>query len=338
MTLEDAMKEDNLIKDLTLSFSKVSRIDRLGFKELIKRTKVESEALDYGSLVDDLIQPDFDFDSKYYVFEGNKPSAMLGELCTALIQHFKDSGEKLTRDNYKDIVLYYIKALGLWKRTKDETLLLNKFSREAFNYVNAVLEKGKRRFVTRILKQEAIETVALLKTHKHTSNFFKKDLLFQQFIEFKYGNFMFRGLLDYIDIDHENKTVTGIDLKTGAGSVSEFSSSFVKYRYYFQAALYKIALQSFIDAQGLEGYTVSPFVFLYCGRYEKQPTFITVTDKWDNAALKGFQTKSGYSYKGLEQLLEEIEWHWTNSVFNMSREQYESEGRILIKDDYIILN
>lgn len=330
MTLEDALEENNLIKDLRLSFSRVSDFDRNGPKTLINRTKIEGEFLDFGSLVDDMLQPDFDINEDYCIFDGEKPTAMLGDLCEYIIDDLEEY--EIT----DEVILKGINELGLWKTTKDSDKLLAKFTKEAHDYVMTMVSKEHKLLVTTRLVSEAEEMVALLKTHEYSRDFFKKDLIYQQSIEFRFGNFNFLSLLDYIDIDHENKTIQGIDLKTGSKSVEEFNSNFVKFRYYLQAKLYQIAIKEFIyQNKELSDYKILPFKFLYCGRYEKIPTFIEVSNKWEDAALLGFETKSGYKYKGLYDLVDDIEWHWRSDVYGMSRNMYDSNGTITINDEFI---
>lgn len=337
MTLEDALEENNLIKDLRLSFSRVSDFDRNGPKTLINRTEIEGEFLDFGSLVDDMLQPDFDINDKYYIFDGEKPTAMLGILCDELIKEIGQPSNITILD--KSLVLEVIKKLDLWKSTKEDSKRLAKYTKEADSYIISMVESKDKILVTTQLVAEAEEIVALLKTHEYSRDFFKKDLIYQQNIEFRFGNFNFLSLLDYIDIDHENKTIQGIDLKTGSKSVEEFSSNFVKFRYYLQAKLYQIAIKEFIyQNKELSDYKILPFKFLYCGRYEKIPTFIEVSNKWEDAALLGFETKSGYKYKGLYDLVDDIEWHWRSDVYGMSRNMYDSNGTIIINDEFINVN
>ncbi len=336
MTLEDAMSSDNLIQDLRLSFSRVSEYDRNGPRSLIHRKKIEGEFLDFGSLVDDMLQPGFNIKDNYYIFDGEKPTAMLGTLCEELINNIKNSGGNLPTGDYRIVVLTTIKELGLWKTTKDDDKLVAKFTPEALLYVTSMVESTGKTLVTNILVQEAEEMVAILRTHDFSKDFFKQDLLYQQSITFRYKNFNFLSLVDYIKVDHVNKTIQGIDLKTGSKPVSEFMSNFTKYRYYLQSILYQIAITHFINENPeLIAYDQLPFQFLYCGRYEKIPTFINISDKWEDAAVVGFTTTSGYAYKGLNELIDSIEWHWRNEVFDMTREQYENNGHIKINDEYI---
>jgi hypothetical protein len=330
MTLDDAMIENNLITDLRLSFGRVSEFDRDGPRSLIDRKKISGEFLDFGSLVDDMLQPDFKITDKYYVFDGEKPTAMLGTLCDYLVEHL---GKINTDEN--TFILNCIKELGLWKTTKDDTKLLAKYTKEANNYVIAMIESYNKTLVTNLLVQEAEEMVSVLKTHEFSRYFILGDLEYQVEVNFEIGNFKFLSFLDYIKIDHVNKTIRGIDLKTGSKPVSEFLSNFIKYRYYLQGVIYSLALQYYALTNDLESYEILPFQFLYCGRYEKIPTTLEFTDKWFKGALNGFTTNAGYKYRGLIELVDNIEWHWRNEVFNMSKEQYENNGLVKINDEFI---
>lgn len=335
MTLDDAMIENNLITDLRLSFSRVSEFDRNGPRSLIDRQKISGEFLDFGSLVDDMLQPDFKITDKYYVFDGEKPTAMLGILCDELIINMVNSNPNLPADDYRILLLTTIKNLGLWKTTKDDDKLVAKFTPNALEYVTAMVESTGKTLVTNLLVQEAEEMVSVLKTHEFSRDFILGDLEYQVEVNFEIGNFKFLSFLDYIKIDHVNKTIRGIDLKTGSKPVSEFLSNFIKYRYYLQGVIYSLALQYYALTNDLEGYEILPFQFLYCGRYEKIPTTLEFTDKWFKGALNGFTTNAGYKYKGLIELVDNIEWHWRNEVFNMSKEQYENNGLVKINDEFI---
>jgi hypothetical protein len=335
MTLDDAMIENNLITDLRLSFSRVSEFDRNGPRSLIDRQKISGEFLDFGSLVDDMLQPDFKITDKYYVFDGEKPTAMLGILCDELIINMVNSNPNLPADDYRILLLTTIKNLGLWKTTKDDDKLVAKFTPNALEYVTAMVESTGKILVTNLLVQEAEEMVSVLKTHEFSRDFILGDLEYQVEVNFEIGNFKFLSFLDYIKIDHVNKTIKGIDLKTGSKPVSEFLSNFIKYRYYLQGVIYSLALQYYALTNDLESYEILPFQFLYCGRYEKIPTTLEFTDKWFKGALNGFTTNAGYKYRGLIELVDNIEWHWRNEVFNMSKEQYENNGLVKINDEFI---
>lgn len=333
MKIDDVVIGDDLIRDLRLSYSRVSDFDRNGPRALLERSKISGEFLDFGNLVDDMLQPSFVFSDKYYEYSGYKPTAMLGTLCDEILR-LKNENKGLQLDD--DFIINLIKDMGLWKTTKKDELLRAKFTPEALNYVKAMVESKGKTLITTALLMEAEEYIIALKTHIHTKEFLKLDLLYQVEVNFRYKNFMFKSFLDYIYVDHDNKTIRGIDLKSGSKPVDEFISNFIKYRYYQQGFLYQTALESYIDEHSeLSDYELLPFQFLYCGRRQQLPVFLTMTDKWHEAARDGFVTNAGYEYKGVSELVDNIEWHWRNGVFNMSQELNDSNGVININDNII---
>jgi hypothetical protein len=186
----------------------------------------------------------------------------------------------------------------------------------------------------------ANELKDILNTHEYSKDILNNDLENhnQFYFEIEYNKFKFRGVIDKLIIDHKNKTVKLIDLKTGKNKAEDFQNSFIKWRYYFQEAVYMKSFNYICDKFNLKDYTLLPFEFLYISTSEKIPFTFIVNDTWHNAALKGFTTSSGYAYDGLNKVLEDIEWHLKNKIFNMSRYVYESKGNVVINDQFIKVN
>ena len=161
--------------------------------------------------------------------------------------------------------------------------------------------------------------------------------MYQFPVYFKLKGFIFRGILDIIRINHTDKTVRMVDLKTGQETAENFMKSFLKWRYDLQEAVYTAAFDSICEELGLENYTLLPFEFLYISRFEKIPLIYKVSEKWHKASKQGFTTLGGWKYKGLFELIEEIKWHWDNKVFDKSRKLYESNGVVTMDDSFINL-
>ena len=141
-----------------------------------------------------------------------------------------------------------------------------------------------------------------------------------------------------MSIDHKNKIVYMEDIKTGSSRADEFTKSFIKYCYYFQEAVYSKAFDSICEQLKLVDYTLAPFKFIFIGRGEKVPHVFEISDKWHNAAINGFTTKAGYKYKGLDENLDLIYYHWKNKLYDFSQEVYENNGSLILNDDFIEVN
>ena len=324
--------EENIIRDL--SYSKISDFDRNGPIALIRQYGKETTALKTGKLVDDLIFEDKEYFNKhYYIFDGEKPTETLGKLCDIVLNNY------VTIPN-KEQILQIINHNNLWSSTKKESLLEEKFNNENFwNYLKCMFETTDKVIITTKELNDAKELVEILETHQYSKDIINTELdYFNQFkFEFKFLNFNFRGIIDKIIINHKTKKVRFIDLKTGAENASEFESSFIKWRYYFQGVIYTLAFEVVCGILNLRGYTLEDFEFLYISKKEKIPMLFKMSKNWFKAGLKGFNIGK-YKYKGLIELCEEVKWCVDNNEYETPKHIVESNGEVYLRDNFIEVN
>ncbi|MBV1929571.1 MAG: PD-(D/E)XK nuclease family protein [Gammaproteobacteria bacterium] len=319
--------------DLALSYSRLSDFDRNGPKALVKRTHVKGEGVRIGSLVDDLLLNKEKFDDIYYIYDGVKPTATLGKLCDIILENYKKPPSKKT-------VLKIIRKNKFWTRYKDETLDDRFNIPEFWDYIKHSFKSRNKVLVTTPDMELSLRLVDVLLTHKYSKDIFTNELTHYNQFKFTmdYKGFILRGIMDKVVIDHKNKTVRMIDLKTGQGASKKFIKSFMEWRYYLQEAVYTKAFKEVCKKLKLKGYTLLPFQFLYISRNEQVPLVFEISEKWHEGAINGFTTDSGYKYRGLHELLDEIQWHIDNKIFNVSKFTHESNGLTLLDDNFIILN
>jgi len=329
---------DIRIEDLTLSYSKLSDFDRNGAMSLIRQRVVEGAGLKHGALVDDLLVDNMTgsnmCEDKYYKFDGEKPSATLGLLCDIILKNY------LTIPTNLDDIVDIIKLNKFWGNIKNESVLIEKFDvPEFWNYLDAMYEVGGKILITTEEYMDAIELVSVLKNHKYSKDIIINNYenIYQHKFEIQYKGFLIRGILDLISIDHQNKKVYFTDLKTGKSPSIEFEDSFIKWRYYFQGAIYMLAGKEIIKSLGLVDYDIERFQFLYVSKSDKTPLLYKMTEKWIEAAMNGFKINR-YVYKGVNQLIEEIEWCWMNKEYLVPKYIVENNGIVDIRDNFIELN
>lgn len=328
------------INPLRLSASRLSSFDREGPRTLIQKSDISGEAIDFGSIVDAIVSESSL--KEYHICDVVKPTASLLILAEHLLK-IKNNYESTKVIFDVNFVVSQIKELSLWSKIVKPEVLISKFNSDEFwNYLYIMIISENKTLIPTELYNEAKELSYTIKNHHYTKKLFNitsdEEILYQVKAEFEYNHFNFLSYLDIIKIDHLNKTIKGIDLKTGSNSAQEFMTSFIKYRYYIQGSLYLQALNTIIKDLGLEGYEILPFEFLYIGRFQKQPLLYTLTDKWVEAAYNGFTTRSGYNYRGINELLELIDWHVTTSIYNESKYIYDNNGNINLEDNFITVN
>lgn len=301
---------DDVIK---LSFSKLANFDRNGPSSLLKKNVIENEGISFGSLVDMLSFEPENFKNTYYIFNGSKPTATLGLLADIILKECLDIPTI-------DKVLQIIKNNNFWSNVKSNDVLIEKFNNSYFwEYLKCNFEKEEKIIVDEKTYNLALEIVQILKNSKISKHFFKNSKNIENFyqlnFEYNYKNVVIRGIIDIVTIDHKKKEIYFTDLKTGSGSCSEFQSSFIKWKYYFQSALYIKAYGFIIKKLNLKNYTLKNFKFLYISKIEKIPVIYTVSDKWYNASFKGFYIDN-IKYRGIDDLINQIKDCYKNNNFN----------------------
>ena len=346
LIIEKMIKKNNLEQilqnnekiDLTLSYSRLSDFDRNGPQALIRKSDVDNKGIKHGSIVNDLLVEKLTneplFSNRYYIYDDNKPTAMLGQLCDIILNNYEKIPDKET-------VLKIVKNNAFWNNiSKEETLIAKFNTNEFWEYLKIQFKIKDKLVITLDEHNSAKNTVNTLLTHKYSKNIFYND--FENYhelpFEIVYNKFTFKGILDIFQIDHKNKKVYMIDLKTGSGKSETFLKSFIDYRYYYQGAIYRMAFEYFCKKFNLVDYTLENFKFLFIGKSENIPIIFEFTEKWNQAAIKGFKTKSGYFYTGINENLEKVYYHWKNNKYDFSKDVYEQNGCLILNDNFIEIN
>jgi len=335
--LTDILDNDETI-DLSLSYSRISDFDRNGPKALLQKIHSENEGMKHGSVVDILLTDKICntdvFNYEYVVYDENKPTATLGNLCDIILNNYLEVPSK-------DVVFEIISKNNFWSRTKNIDLLTQEFDKPEFwDYLKIKFETKDKKVVTKEEYDKALNSVEILLNHPYTKDIFNNNLenYYQFKINFEYKGFIFKGLLDKLTIDHKNKIVFMEDIKTGVPKSLDFMESFLKYRYYLQECVYTKAFEYICKELNLNNYTLAPFKFIYISRSESFPLIYEVSKKWHNAAISGFKLAGKYKYRGLDELLDNIYYHWKNKEFELPKEVLENKGSLILKDDFIEVN
>jgi len=143
-----------------------------------------------------------------------------------------------------------------------------------------------------------------------------------------------KSMLDKVIIDHVDKVIYPYDLKC-TWSVEGFYKDYYLYRRaYIQGYLYKAALEYVTKLPGneLEGYTVKPLAFIVCDSINYyQPLIYDMSEEDVKEAYEGF-THKYTTYPGVKQIIEECQWAIENDTWNISKTNFEKNGRLNIKD------
>ena len=255
-----------VVKDLydhTVSFSGLGHL--LDGPERYKRYIEKPEDVDTtyfrkGGMVDCFLTEPTKFDSRYAVMKGSIPSGMMGDLIRVYKQLLDVPGDDTPEELFKAAY-----AVSGYKLTL--SAIEKKFNNPENQAYFKFLQDSEGRTVVSEEESEQAAVVAFkLKTDPLTEKYLGQTSSDNPLIEIHdqlhlewegYKGYKIRGIVDRMIIDHGNKKVIPIDIKTTSSNVLEFRKSYLKFGYFRQGAIYKDG----ILASGLvpEGYELENF-------------------------------------------------------------------------------
>ena len=315
----------------------------------------ESSAMLLGTAVDLLLTNKEKFDNEVYVMTASKPSVeTMLMYCTRLAETgntaiaYGASGYKISPD-----------------------AVAKKFDKEGRAYYDALMAAKGKKIIDAEELFKANQIVTELTSNPFTKRYFIEedgvDLLFQVPIAW---NIQFKSLitgeneiapaksmLDVIRIDHHNKLIQPVDLKTGGEG---FMKSFWRYHRYLQGTMYTDAVvcAEWDDGAADKQYEIEPMRFVYADtNLLYNPVVYKMTPKDLHAGRSGidyiepmsmanlvlndvkvgpegevdtihFGTLGQTKRKGYIQLTAELDWHIKNDKWDYDYNTYQKNGEI----------
>jgi len=296
----------------------------------------DSKAATMGRMVETLLMEPHLFDERFYVSTCmTTPTGLMFEFVEALYKHTveatADDGT-ITR-NFEDICKDAYTDSGF--KIKLDAVLTKFIGSDAEVYYKEIREV-RPKHLTVVAAQEianAEKIVIELKTNPTTAEIVNlvNDVQYSvhnqlQVEGYEVFGHMFKSMMDKVIVDHKSKTVQVYDLKC-TWSVENFYSEYYLYRRaYIQGFLYHKAAESWASEMGYGDYEILLPRFIVCDSTNySNPLVYSMTQDSMNNALDGFEYK-GREYPGVAQLIGDLKWALDNDVWNISRENYLTNG------------
>lgn len=229
-------------------------------------------------------------------------------------------------------------SLDLWSTTKKED------KREALvnsNDINTILEREQaRKEGKNVISEEDLSVAEImlntLYTHEYSKNIVDPPLDIESYkqlpLRFIFNNIECKILIDDLEVDHKNKTLQPIDLKTGTDF--DFLGNYYKYKYFLQGTFYYLGVLNLINKiPELKDYTILPFKFLYISRERPDlPLIYRMTNKSIEKYTEGYFDIYNKYKKGIIDLLEEYKFHTESGIFDISKEIHDDKGILIIPE------
>ena len=335
-----------------LSYSSIKLYDtnrKKFFKEIVLNEGREDEATAstiLGSLVHCLLGTPEAFDDKFHIASAAIPTGQILELTEALynraIKSLDSEGKQTVSfetlfTDAVNVVKYDYDMKEVAFKGKNLEKILELFTTPDKN--GAVAELYYKEKMTCMNKQVigvgAIQTAERI-VEKLKSHPFTKDVacavttdgveVFNELpILFEIEGVPCKSMPDRLIVNHHNQSIEMIDWKTSWNS-EEPESVYTKMGYYIQAAMYDIACNAWKMEHNLQEYTVQPIKFIFCdtGGYS-DPVVLKLTSKDLRNAKNGFKLR-GWTYKGLFEIMADIQWSLEHGIWTTTRSIYENNG------------
>lgn len=298
------------------SYSIISKYAKEGFSAIATlHDKTEpTPSMQFGSLFDSILTKGKKTLDDYVVFEGEIPPAAEKKVLEYLAA-LPDTPENLNEvsdslfETTTTVCEYYPKW-GLTARIKH----LLDYS----TYYNVL--KSKKSIVSKQDWEDAIEMAKTFRTNPYlnqlfgTSNTNDVEYIYQSQFVVDYtlpsGRVIkIKIMPDLLKINHKEKTIQPVDLKTSAIPAWNFKENFLKFRYDLQAKIYSdILIQIMQTDEELKDYIMLPYLFTDISRSDKVPVTF-VYDQTSEEQANGFVvtiSDKTYTYKSWQVLLDEI--------------------------------
>lgn len=267
--------EEEYRADPALSYSTLAKYERGGFNSIPTLfDKVESPSLTLGSAVDSLITGgEEEFESRFIVADFPSVPDSIVTIIKELFQWCSLTNKTLSSiDN--DFIIKIAEKYNYQSNWKPETRA-KVIKEKGSEYYSLLYVAGDKTILNTDTYNTVLAMVDALRTSEATKYYFAPDNPFEPNIE-RFYQLKFKATLDGVDyrcmadlllIDHKNKIIHPIDLKTSYKHEYEFYKSFVEWFYQIQARLYwRIIRNNLNKDEYFKNYKLDDYRFIVVSR------------------------------------------------------------------------
>lgn len=257
-------------EDPALSYSTLSKYERVGFNNLDHLfDKIETPSLIFGSAVDSIITGgEEEFNSRFMVADFPATPDSIIPIVKSLFSEFQ-TNHKALKDIPDIEIIGYASRFNYQNNWKPETRA-KVIKEKGAEYYSLLYLAGDRTILNTQLYQDIMFAVEALKTSEATKFYFASNNPFEdieRFYQLKFKACLegidYRCMFDELIVDHINKTIQPIDLKTSCKLNDrewDFHKHYIEWNYQLQNRLYVRILQDVISKDDVyKDYTILPY-------------------------------------------------------------------------------
>lgn len=286
-----------------------------------------TDGMRLGSASDCLIQGDEqEFKEKFFISSADKvPTPNNLKFCNCLLELYLERGEEEDMSTLCEVAYERaeIKTPGFPK-------FMEKFEgSDTENYFQDLVNSSGKIVLSLGEYEDVDRTVEVLKSHVNTQEIYQEvkgvEYLNQLALHYSYLGVDFKAMFDRLVIDHNNKKILPYDLKMGWDPFN-FEWTFLDLRYYIQQGVYHKAAEAYRN-QFYPDYDLESFKFCVIDNKALYDPIVWELDFGEGDEWNGFE-RGGRKYKGIWQIIEEINWVVKNDKFGTTQEIFNNQGKI----------
>lgn len=272
--------EEEYRADSALSYSTLARYEREGFNNLDKLfDRVETPSLTFGSAVDSIITGgQEEFDERFIVAEYPSTPDSIIKIVKSLFYQYGEDYRSLVSIPDESVIReteFHSYQMN-WKPETRAKVVKEKGA----DYYNLLFISDNKTILDNQTYQDVCNAVKALKESEATKFYFAEDNPFEPDIErlyqlkFKglFNGVEYRNMADLIVVNHKEKWVLPVDLKTSSKAEHDFYKSFIEWRYDIQARLYwAIIRQNMDDDEYFKDFKLLDYQFIVVNRHTLNP-------------------------------------------------------------------
>lgn len=246
--------EEEYRSDGAMHYSTLAKYARGGFASIATLDEhLDTPSLTFGSCVDAIITGGIEeFNERFMVSEKLTISDTMAPIAKQLFDECSEQYESL--DDVPDELIAQIgKENNYYANDKYKNTRIKNIREGCAYYYRLRFSAGDRTLITSEQYQDVINSVRALKTAPATKWFFQDDTddgierLYQLKFSTVNAGISYSNMADEIVVDHINKVVYPIDLKTSSHTEAEFFKSFIDWCYHIQARQYWRIIRATMD-------------------------------------------------------------------------------------------
>jgi hypothetical protein len=341
------------LEGLSASNIKLFAKDRIAFyKEVVlkeKRKEKTSDALSLGTMIDFCLSDclgswqEFEqrFDEKFILLSVKKGSGQMFLLSDLLYEYtLRDMDEEGNITSSFSIrfeeAFNRLQEQDKFKGKKVEWALEQFKDSDAEIYFSENLKAIEKLAVDEWMLTKCKSIVENVLIDENVKHLFEEkenvNNLGKYIIEWEYKDLKAKSELDNLTIDHNTKEIIITEIKS-TWDLEDFERTYLKLRYDLAAIYYYKAIQ--YTFKELQDYMIKfQFLVIDTSPQELNPLIYKVSLEDLEKAEFGFKTKSGYYYKGLDELVNEILWYQETQNWRISKEAFENNGILNLNINY----